>query len=297
MNIKKVAYSCVVDNNPKYYSQCYIWVNCLIINLSVDPKDIYVHFVEGCDEQVVEEIKLHGVNAIYVKRRSLQSPPLNKLRQLETPALLSYDYIVLSDCDKIYYDYMLSWLDGDNVKACSFVARPNYDTFCNIYDLYELSKPVFCYRAKGGKNELDPRTPPNNVNGGTYIIPVVKFAPIAKEWIKATEWLERRLELLGPWKRNLDQVSFCMALDKLQDNVVELPKYFDLGMNVKNYPADNKDVFAIGALHYHDSLSKHGIVCGNECLVEIKEHVVVVNNLVKLLIKKYPAFKYSIEQL
>lgn len=297
MNIKKVAYSCVVDNNPKYYSQCYIWINCLIKNLGVDPKDIFVHFVEGSNEQVVQEIKSHGVNTIDVKRRSLESPPLNKLRQLETSALLMYDYVVLSDCDKIYYKPFLSWLNGGDVKACSFVARPNYSTFCNIYKLYGLDEPVFCYRAKGGKDELDPRTPPNNVNGGTYIIPVINFKPIAKEWIKATEWLEKKLELLGPWKRNLDQVSFCMALDTLQYNVVDLPKYFDLGMNVKNYPAENKDVFCIGALHYHDSLNKYGIVSGDKCLVEIKEHIAEVNDLVELLKAKYPTFKHVLEQI
>lgn len=280
MKINNVAFSCVVDTHSKFYLQSMIWYWGLRENLGIDNSCIFVHMVKGSDQEVVEYFKDQGVNVEMVDRVSTFSPPLNKLAQLENDELNKFDYIVLSDCDKVYFEPITDWFNGDNIKACFFVSKPPFSVFRNIYQAYELPFGRFTYRP-APKDEVDPRTLPNNVNGGTYIIPKDRWMPLAIEWKRATEFLVDNKNLVEKWTRNIDQIAFCMAMDKLDWEVAELPKYFDIGVNVRYAPQNNDELFTVGALHYHSSLNSRGFIeSGKSAHARVTQAIQKANQMV-----------------
>jgi hypothetical protein len=291
MKPNNIAFSCVVDTDPKFYLQSMIWYWGLRENLSIDSSCIFVHMVKGCDPEVVEYFESQGVNVKLVDRVSTFSPPLNKLAQLDNDELNSFSYIVLSDCDKVYFEAILDWFSGDAIKACFFVAKPPFSVFKNIYQAYGLDFGKFTYRPMP-KDEDDPRSLPNNVNGGTYIIPRERWAGLANEWKRATEFLVDNNSMVEKWSRNIDQIAFCMAMDKLDWEVSELPKYFDIGVNVRNAPQNHDEFFTVGALHYHASLNPSGVIeSGANAHVKVKQAINKANNMVSERLMNNPVFR------
>lgn len=280
--LRKVSFSCVVDALPRFYVQALIWYWTLEEFVKVPVEDLYIHYTPGCDGQLIEYFRRQGINTIEVLPFSKVSPPCNKLRQLETTTLQRYEYIVLSDCDKVYSNMIRSWLKGDSLLACHFVARPPFRVFERLYSAAGFGSLRPVVRPLDVKEDVpDPRTPLNNVNGGTYIVPQAVFAKLAEIWPKWANWLLERTELLETWVRNLDQVSLCLALEELNIDVTELPKYFDYGVNVSKVPFCGQDPMdMVGAIHYHNSLTRRGMIArGPKCNPVIATRIDAVNAL------------------
>jgi hypothetical protein len=179
------------------------------------------------------------------------------------------------------------------------VARPSYRVFADIYRAAGFPPPRIAMRAPDPRTpDRDPRTPPNNVNGGTYILPVRVFEKVAHVWPKWADWLIERWGLLEGAERNIDQVSFCLALEELGVDVTELPKYFDYGVNIVNLPVRAGDSMElIGAVHYHNNLSSLGmIVPGPKCHPSIRRKIEEINELVARNARKCPAFARAAAQ-
>ncbi|MFW0884359.1 hypothetical protein ACMCNP_04820 [Candidatus Acidulodesulfobacterium sp. H_13] len=63
---KKVFYSCVIDNSPKFYWQGYIFINTLIDIAKVQGSRIFVHMT-GKNEKFESFLKQNNVNIIPIK--------------------------------------------------------------------------------------------------------------------------------------------------------------------------------------------------------------------------------------
>jgi hypothetical protein len=167
--------------------------------------------------------------------------------------------VVFSDCDKVYFEAIKLWIRGSTVKAAPFVSRPPFRVFEHLFEVNRLGAPRFCLRVPDKAVEgSDARTVPGNVNGGTYIVPAALIGSIEQAWRKWIDWLLGNLDMISEWHRNVDQIAFALAMEELDLDVAELPKYFDMGVNVRSVQLTPDGKPIVGAIHYHDSMERNG---------------------------------------
>ena len=111
---KKVYYSCVIDDNPKFYWQGYIFVNSLIKLAKVSGDRIFVHMIEE-NTQFENFLKENDVNVKHIEPWG-DKKYCNKLQQLETKELQKADYVFFCDADIAITEDLNSLLD----KGASF---------------------------------------------------------------------------------------------------------------------------------------------------------------------------------
>ncbi len=285
----RVAFSCVVDTQARFHRQALLWYHGLKKFVNVQPGEVFIHHTKGCDPALMAYFAAEGVRTIEVETFDTRSLPLNKLRQLDTPELADFDYVVLSDCDKVYFPELRSVIRGDAIKACFFVARPPLPVFEALYAQRGLPLGRVIARPAGSKDDPDPKSLWNNANGGTYIIPKRHWPLLVKRWAQMSRWLLDQPSTLGQWMRNVDQVGLCMVLDEAGMEIDLLPKLFDVGVNVKQFgapEASNKAARTpfVGAIHYHDQVSAQGrVVPGEHCHPLVREKIDHINQLADTL--------------
>ena len=293
---KSFAFSIVIDVAPRFYVQSLVLYWTLREYLSFPENNIHYHFVRGVDQILIDYFHEKGIHIHIVEPWSSVSPPCNKLRQLENPQLRQYDYLVLSDCDKIYYKPILDEINGGMIKACQFVARPGFEVFEKIYDRLGIPfRNVVNRLVPSDVVSQDSRTPFNNLNGGTYIVPSSQLDQISELWIKYANWLIENKELMGCWTRNIDQVALCMVMDSLGQDMEILSKHFDLGPGAKRVRiSDETGLPEIGAIHYHARMTESGMLWPKPmCNQNIVEKMMEANALIEYCTKQeFPLYTH-----
>jgi hypothetical protein len=62
--MKRTAFSCVVDNTPLLLAQTFLWVNCLKQIRGIHADDIFVHIIGIDDEEFIAWLSREKINVI-----------------------------------------------------------------------------------------------------------------------------------------------------------------------------------------------------------------------------------------
>ena len=211
MNNENIVFSCVVDDKPIFRWQGDIFIKTLIHGASVEPESIYIHVVDA-DGAYVEKLKKLGVNVEAVERWG-DGKYCNKLAQFDNCRFRDSKYVFLCDCDLAFAGNVNSVADIHRDSIVGKVVdanNPPLEMLVDIFSRYELKIPRVV-DAVGGK------TFENNCNGGFLGIPSDCFYGFGRLWREyASQLLNDKevLAMLGDKKHHVDQISFCMALNK-----------------------------------------------------------------------------------
>ncbi len=262
--MKKLAFTCYVDNQPRYKKQAIRFIYSLLrCGKNID--DIFVSLSSDI-EQDYQNLLVDSIGVINLgvhNNFTKLSKPANKWLQLKQDSFDGYSHVVMNDCDKVYIDFDDNWATN-SVRACKFVPRPTFNVFQSIFEHYKLGNPRFTLDQPDPRDkQRDPRNYVNNHNGGLIIIPTSMLEPITRLWKQYIDLLLADIKLLGDNGRNLDQVAFSMAMQALGEDINHLPKSLDLGIGVKHL---TKHLQQPGTgqlvLHIHADEDENGmIVC------------------------------------
>lgn len=278
-----IAFSCVVDNAPKFRWQCTIFVNTLIHLADVDAKQIFVHMIEPNLD--LEAFLLEsGVNIISAQRWG-DGKYCNKLSQFDTPELSKADFVFLCDCDLAFAGdvrSLCSEYPGSILGKTVDSANPPLNILEGIFKKYSIKIPDVVETFSGDSFIT-------NFNGGFLGIPGDKYSSFGKRWrYYACQLLEDKDTLcaLDKWSHHVDQISFAMALTQSEfsfhalSTVYNTPTHSYVCQKKCNESLHGK---APLVLHYHSSLNYKGLIktVGSPLIDD------AVDNINKIISKKF----------
>ena len=248
----KVYYSCVLDVNPKFQYQCWIWVHSLLELAQVSPSHIWVHYIKG-----VDQIFLNRLRELTVQLKEIEpfadGVYCNKIAQLSNPSLEEVDAVVLMDTDTFVMRNFVDDIDLSRVNG-KIVDLPNPDI--NVLDKVFARAGLVNTIGVTNTDFSGEMTYQGNFNGGLYVIPRIFIKPLNDSWRKWALWLLETGDLHSVGKGNhVDQVSFCMALHENQIPLVHLDRQYNYPIHLSFY----KDITPT-VIHYHWELQTDGLL-------------------------------------
>ena len=249
----RLAIACVADTKHKYLFEALRLAHALWMNPELrDFADLYIGVFPGAARQFSAFIRLFrdlGATIVWLGERSDDHGPSNKLQILEAPALQSYDYVSLVDCDMIPVRSFPELLDFDGVQAkpadlntldCSQLAP--------VFDLLALEMPEARWQTS-----LDNIATTCYCNTGCIIFSRSIFREFVIRWNEFNDKLRSNKSLLKERVYFLDQASFCACLSTFIDRYRPLPlsMNFPGHMPIDHYPAEALRVEPKW-LHYHN---------------------------------------------
>ena len=276
---KNIYYSCVIDDNPKFYWQGYIFINILTKIANVSGDRIFIHLIHK-NIQFENFLKENNVNIIYIKPWG-DKKYCNKLQQLETKELQQADYVFFCDAD-IAITEDLSKLAEKNLgsilgKIVDF-DNPSIEKLKQIYDFFEVEYPEI-----STDTLISAETFEGNFNGGLYGIPSKHIKLFSESWKEfATQMLQSKdIENILKEKINhIDQISFSLALKKLNVEYQLLGCEYNCPTHINNIDAlEGKLNTQAKVIHYHNNLSNAGLLNNIENAY-VKETVTKINKVI-----------------
>ena len=276
-----INYSCLVDNKERFLNQGWLWLGSLIHFGKIDPKNIYVHCIEGTEPQYIEKCARTGANVSVVEPFG-DKKFCNKIAQLSNEKLMDCDAVVLMDTDMIMLGNFEHTIDCDRIGGkVVYMKNPETPVIDSVFSLAGLQKtlPDIAIESDG-----EYFTYGANFNGGLYIIPKKYCGVVKSGWEKWSLWLLENGRALYEAKKgdNIDQVSFCMTVHENKIPVKYLDRQynyhilFDLGEK-KKCPY---------VLHYHARIDENHLIALDYAPKGIIEEAVAKANG---FIKKYIA--------
>lgn len=182
----------------------------------------------------------------------------NKLRQLESPEVDEFAYMVLCDAD-IAFAAEPRWPAEPHGVCARIVDGPNppLDVLTAIYRA--AGRKQLPERMRCGFKAAE--TYADNCNGGIYVVPRALVGPLRERWQGRAGWLLDRPALIGDHGVHVDQVSFALAMHDLGAPVSLLPAElnFPTHLAVERYDGDYLDPVV---LHHHNRLDANGELLG-----------------------------------
>jgi hypothetical protein len=275
-----VRFSCVVDQDPKFWRQALVWALSLLTYADRDPEELVIHAVGDLVSEEAEVLKSWGVDVRAVERFDSRHANSNKLAQLESPALQDVPVVVLCDCDLAFCSTVASWIGGDTIRArigsYSGLTPRQWE---HVFKMAGLPRPQMTAKAL-----LDQaKTLSSYCNGGLYIVPQDAFQRLRTAWPRWDRWLLERSQLLTPYEAFTDQISFAMSCEELGLSLNHLP----LEMNCDGVfrtaglrRVTGKDEIHPVVLHYHQ-LDAAGLLPLKR-IPSINRQIRKINNLIRL---------------
>lgn len=260
-----IAYSCYVDNQPRYIKQSFRFLYSLIRS-GKNISNIYFSINQEI-ESTYREILTRNCGVKNISQHgnfTTTSKPANKWLQLCDENLKNYSHVIINDSDKVFINFDERWADN-SVRACPFVPRPTFTIFEQLFELFDLGAPRFNLdRPDPQDDKQDPRNYVNNHNGGMIIIPKHLLQAVTEIWKKYIDRLHENIDLLGKNPRNLDQVAFALTMEEIGQDINFLPKSLDIGLGVKNISPwlDSKSTQLI--VHGHGDEDENGLIVPRE---------------------------------
>jgi hypothetical protein len=268
------VYSCVVDAVPALYHQVMIWAWTAIGLAGIDPAQLVVHGVEGCDARQARDLGRLGVRWVPVRPFGLGTPMCNKLVQLDSAELGTHDAVVLSDCD-------LAWCapiqpdvftDTPRAKVVDF-ANPPLDQLRPLFAEAGFPDAPLCTVSIGGAPTYH-----NNCNGGLYLLSAAWLARLREPWPRWLRWVLARADRLGSHAVHVFQVSFALAMEELGVRVAHLPLEYNFPTHAHELaPAPEAP---IRVLHFHRAfdavtglLDSTGIASVDAAIDRVNAHI------------------------
>ena len=243
-----VAFSCVTDNTPALTGQCFLWTNTLIETLKVNSSNIYVHVTQAVAPSFCDWLITKNINVIAINEFDPRSPHSNKIQQLATFRNSQFTEIVLMDCDTLLSTAEIPVPDSNVAAKIADHPNPSFDIMQAVFSAAGLSPPTGVSTSLG-----EHKTDRNNCNGGLYIIKQTFIEQLELHWRKWALWLLDNNELLGPYKVHVDQVSFALAMQELDEATQLLPIEWNYPTHLQ--PESLPDVRP-RMIHYHGKLNQ-----------------------------------------
>jgi len=246
-----VKFSCLVDKQPRFLKQVLVWACSLLTFGAQDASSLVIHTVGECHADAMRLLASWGIETRVVERFDTRHPPSNKLAQLESEALHSADYVVLSDCDVAFCGPISPWIVGDSIRArtAAWGGLPP-ESWVTVFRDAGLQMPSSRVQALVTGRE----TLPSYCNGGLYIFPQAQFQRLREVWPRWDRWLLDRGDL-GRMQYFIDQLSFAMSCEELAIDIDHLP--LELNFDTVYIPLDLAEGVNRQAeiepmvLHYH----------------------------------------------
>ena len=275
----KVFYSCVIDDNPKFYWQGYIFINSLIKLAKVRGSRIFVHMTSR-HESFEKFLSKYGVNINFIKPCG-DKKYCNKLQQLKTKELQKADFVFFCDADiAITEDLESLVIDKSRIlgKVVDF-DNPDFETLKSIYNYFKVSYPQVTKDTLNSKATFE-----INFNGGLYGIPTKFLEDFVKQWkLIAQEMLDSKeiREELGKKIKHVDQISFSLTLQKLKLKYKLLLYEYNCPIHIQDFITLKQHLNTdIKVIHYHSNLSSTGLI--NVVNVsQIDKCIMKINKVVK----------------
>ena len=215
-----VLYSCVMDTPAKFQHQALLWALTLVRRGDQPPENLVVHAVEGTPQAQIDLLRQFGVRVVTVARYSAAFPFLNKLRQLETPALREVEHVVLCDTDLAFASPIGHWVTGSRprIKIVD-VANPPLALWRVLF-----AAAGFKRAPRPAMTSLDgEQTYANNCNGGLCILPQDLLRALLQRWPHWVDWTLGQGAILGRYRIHCFQISFALAMEEMGVEVDLLP--------------------------------------------------------------------------
>ena len=274
----QIAYSCVVDNHPKFLLQSLIWLRCLLTR-NIPAEDIYLHVIDVDKSNYLQLLESYGVHLVHISAFDETVRYCNKLMQLDTFIGLDYAYVALMDCDTAYVGKgELKLTNSVHAKIVDHPIPP-FDVLSNVFQRANLSpSPTMPILNLRGSKQRD-MTDANNCNGGLYFIQIDFLQELTPLWKKWARWLIHHQALLDKWGHHADQVSFAMAMTELGKQVAHLPISWNYPIHhangVKTWPDMTPNI-----IHFHNRISKT-MQIQDFGLPKVDQQIQVVNHIIQ----------------
>lgn len=253
----KVAFSFIVDVDPKFAYQGWHLAHSILRHCAVLPEDIHVQVTPEVDARTRDVFSSIGCTVVTLERFG-DGRYCNKLAQWDNLLGSDADHFVFLDTDMIIVADCRDDLPADKISAKVVdLANPSHEVISEILAMAGFAtRPSQC-----DVDGADETTFLGNCNGGMYSVPRQYADQLFVAWKRWALWL---LENDGPLARvgkqmHVDQIGFCLALHE-----TGLP--FALAPSNVNYfvhfASDHRYMDRsrpISILHYHnDSFSLVG---------------------------------------
>lgn len=255
----KIAFSCVVDSNPKFEWQAFLLVNSLVTNLQCNPFDIKVHCLPGVTKSFYSVMKRLGVEILDIEPFG-GHPYCNKIQQCFSGVFDRYDRVALCDNDLFF----LGWpsFPDSAVLAAKLVPLPNppLPILERIYHKRGFQYPKIV--PVGTAINQDEVTYECNLNGGLYLVQTTYLQQIAHLWKDNARWLIENQNMLSDWYPHVDQVAMALALTEMQIKPYHLCAVDNFQLNLSfermSLLLSQIDANQIRVLHYHSNIFPDG---------------------------------------
>lgn len=246
---KKIGFSFVVDQDPRFAYQGWHLAHSIIERLSVKSDNIFVQLIDPVDASIEGQFKNIGCRTVRIKPLG-DGRYCNKIAQWNDAVTDSdRDHFVFLDTDMIFVANGLRALNAEAISA-KVVDDPSppIETLEEIIRAAGVALPAKCLVDTGGDY-----TYAGNCNGGMLSVPRAFADELFASWKRRTLWL---LDNKGPLERvgkemHVDEVSFCIAINETKLPFQHLPSnlnYFVHYAAPHRYYDPNDP---ISLLHYH----------------------------------------------
>lgn len=253
----KIVYSCVVDRSPKFFRQAMLLVRSLQA-VGVPMSDVMVNLTPKAKvyQESFEKLGCTVRDTVLFADGKYS----NKVAQLRN-APDDVDFVVCCDTDMVFLRNIADDLLGKDGLFLGKIVdydNPPIEKFRAILelckDLPEIAEvPV----------ELNGNLTLNgNFNGGLYIIPGRHLRAFSQAWECEALRLFESPEIqdaLGSFAWHIDQISFCLTLNRLGFEFEVLPITFNYPLHFSIDKVLVKDPGALRILHYHDAVDENGL--------------------------------------
>ena len=277
---RKIFYSCVVDDNPKFYWQGYVFVNVLLHHAKVRGERIFIHLTNP-NIQFESFLKENGVNIKYIEPWG-DKKYCNKLQQLETKELQKADFVWFCDADIAITEDLVAITKEYKDKVLGKIVdfpNPEIEKLKKIYDLFNIEYPKISTDTLTSEQTFE-----GNFNGGLYGMPSKYIDPFGSAWKKHAQKMlcSNEVESLLAEKINhIDQISFSLALKELNIPYQLLGYEYNCPTHIKNIKLlDSKITSKPKVIHYHNNISATGLLGILEKDL-VKESINEINKIIK----------------
>jgi hypothetical protein len=276
----KIKFSCVVDQDPKFGRQAFVWVLTLLVYGCAETESLVIHTVGHYTGEYRKIFEDWGIETRVVKAFDVRHPNSNKLAQFESEALDAADYAVLCDCDISFSQDIHAWMSGSSIRAriASYNGLPQAGWEA-LFQSAGLAMPSGWMAALLNGVE----TLPTYCNGGIYIIPQAMLQALKEVWPRWTRWLLDHDSLIKPFQAYADQISFAMSCAELGATIDHLPLTLNYDGVAKLRTLQrliNRSEIDPLVLHYHE-LNARGRLTFTE-IPSVNRQIRKINDLIQL---------------
>ncbi|MFG1396173.1 hypothetical protein [Roseixanthobacter pseudopolyaromaticivorans] len=238
----------MVDAAPRFQDQAHIFLRSLLAT-GVLPAHIHAHLTPGAaraQDTLVAALTAYGV-VLHNLEPFLDGAYCNKLVQLDSLPLGDAECVALCDTD-------LAFLTGLEAAASADVVRAKPVDMPNpAIAFLEMARDICGLR---GTPRLvrtscaDAETWVSNCNGGLYLLPCALAPEIGARWKHHAATLYAARERFARHFRNVDQMSFAMAMLDLGMDVDPLAAEDNFPLHLSARFAPDADILP-RVLHFH----------------------------------------------